>query len=302
MFLVHDERSLRYSFKNHPFSSEKARRAGEILIREGIVERLDVFEYPEDILYLFHEYKYVSFVKNKSIDGRGYIDYGDTPAYPGIHQDALWVVRATLTAIDTALERNEVAINLNGGLHHASRDHGSGFCVYNDVAIGISYLLNKGIKNILYVDIDAHHGDGVFYGFIDNPDVYIIDYHEDPRSLFPGTGYEYETGEGEAKGTKRNVIREPFSTEIDMGELDDFVKGRSFNFIIMQIGADGLEGDPLTHLKYRIESYVKIVNKVFELSKKMCNKRLVLLGGGGYSIENSVKAYVKAIGSLVSHA
>ncbi len=298
MYIIQDERVFRYSFRNHPFSSEKARKATQILVSEGIVKPIRAMEYPEDILYLFHDRNYVEFVKEKSKEGSGYIDYGDTPAYPGIHEDALWVVRATLTAIDSTLENGDVSINLNGGLHHAGRDHASGFCVYNDAAIGIRYLLEKGIKPVLYVDIDAHHGDGVFYGFIDNRDVYIIDYHEDPRTLFPGTGYEYETGEGEAKGTKRNVVREMFSTEIDRGEFDQFIAGKNFRFILMQIGADGLAGDPLTHLRYSIDSYRKIIKRVHTISRDMCEGRLVLLGGGGYSLQNAVEAYTSAIKGL----
>lgn len=298
MFLVHDERSLRYSFQNHPFTSEKARRAGELLIKEGVVDPVSAIEYPEEILYYFHTGEYVEYVKRKSMEGNGYLDYGDTPAYHGIHQDALWVVRATVTAVDISLEKNGVAINLNGGLHHAARDHASGFCVYNDVAIAIEYLLRKNVKPVLYVDIDAHHGDGVFYGFIDNPDVYIIDFHEDPATLFPGTGYEYEIGQGRASGTKKNVVLRPFSNEIPFNEIESFAEGKKFSAIIMQIGADGLEGDPLTHLMYSVESYVETVKSVYHLSRKMCDGRLILLGGGGYSLEKSVIAYYRAIRSL----
>ena len=231
MYIIQDERVFRYSFRDHPFSSEKARKATQILVSEGIVKPIRAREYPEDILYLFHDRNYVEFVKEKSKEGRG-------------------------------------------------------------------YLLEKGIKPLLYVDIDAHHGDGVFYGFIDNRDVYIIDYHEDPRTLFPGTGYEYETGEGEAKGTKRNVVREMFSTEIDRGEFDQFIAGKNFKFILMQIGADGLAGDPLTHLRYGIDSYRKIIKRVHTISRDMCEGRLVLLGGGGYSLQNAVEAYTSAIKGL----
>ncbi len=295
MYLIHDERTFRYSFKDHPFTSEKARKAGEKLILDGIVEKAEPREYEEDVLFYFHTEEYVNFVKNKKM---GFLDFGDTPAYQGIHDDALWAVRSTLTAVDLSLENNDVAINLNGGFHHAHRERASGFCVYNDVGIAIEYLLRRNIKPILYVDIDAHHGDGVFYGFINNPHVYIIDFHEDPRTLFPGTGYENETGVGEALNTKQNVVMEPFSKRIKVEKIDEFVSGKNFEFVIMQIGADGLSGDPLTHLSYSLESYIDTVKKVYSIAKEKCGKRLVLLGGGGYSLENSVNAYYEAIKSL----
>ncbi|MEM3211206.1 MAG: acetoin utilization protein AcuC [Thermoplasmata archaeon] len=295
MFIIHDEKTFRYSFKDHPFTSEKAKLAGELLLSHKIVESAPPREFSENVLELFHKKEYVEFVKSKN---SGFLDYGDTPAYKGIHDDALWAVRSTLTAIELSIENDNVSINLNGGFHHAHRDRASGFCVYNDIAIGIEYLLRKNIKPILYVDIDAHHGDGVFYGYIDNPDVYIIDFHEDPRTLFPGTGYENEIGEGIAKGTKRNVVMPPFSERIKMEEIDNFISGKNFEFIIMQIGADGLAGDPLTHLNYTIESYKETIKKVYLISKNKCNGRLVLLGGGGYSIDNAVNAYYTAISNL----
>ncbi len=293
--IVYDKNTFLYSFKNHPFSSEKAEIASRRIVEEKIAYPINAKNFGDDILYLFHTKEYVSFVKTMSDVGSGYLDYGDTPAYKNIHEHALWVVYSTLTAIENSLEKNSLSVNLNGGLHHAHNDHASGFCVYNDVAIGLKFLLNKNIRPILYVDIDAHHGDGVFYSFYNNPDVYIIDFHEDPRTLFPGTGFENETGTGNAEGTKMNVVLKAYSDHLPYEKIENFAEKARPEFVIIQAGADGLKNDPLTHLMYPLEDYVNAVSLIYKIARKFSNGRMVMLGGGGYNKVNASNAYYMAL-------
>jgi len=293
--IVYDEKTFSYSFKNHPFSSEKAKRAAKMILEENIAQPIKPRDFGEDILYIFHTKEYVEFVKTMSQVGSGYLDYGDTPAYKNVHEDALWLVYSTLTAIENSLEKNNLSINLNGGLHHAYSDHASGFCVYNDAAIGIKFLLNKNVKPILYVDIDAHHGDGVFYSFYKDPHVFIIDFHEDPRTLFPGTGFENERGEGIAEGTKLNIVMKAYSDHLPYEKIEEFAELAKPEFVIMQAGADGLKNDPLTHLMYPIEDYVNAVYLTYKIAKKFSHGRMVMLGGGGYDADNASKAYYLAV-------
>ena len=143
--------------------------------------------------------------------GKGYLDQGDTPAVPGIFDAASDVVGTTLAAVD-AIMRGEAkrAFVPIAGLHHAARDSAAGFCVFNDCGVAAEYLRHKyGLRRIAYVDIDAHHGDGVFYGFEDDPDLIFADIHEDGRYLYPGTGAAEETGTGRARGTKLNIPMAP---------------------------------------------------------------------------------------------
>lgn len=163
----------------------------------------------QDVL-LFHTRTYVDFVRESSEIGSGYLDYGDTPSFKGVFEASLFPVGSTLNGLELVLKGDfDHFFNPIGGLHHARRDRAGGFCVFNDAAIAISSLLEKGTGRIAYADIDAHHGDGVFYAFESDPRVIIGDVHEDGRFLYPGTGSESETGTGRAEGTKLNIPMPP---------------------------------------------------------------------------------------------
>jgi acetoin utilization protein AcuC len=160
----------------------------------------------EEIEY-FHTSDYVDHVIACSRDGFGSLDRGDTPAYPGVYEAAAHVVGGTLDALAAVMSGSyRKAFAPIGGLHHAARGGAAGFCVFNDagVAIEAAFAL-YGLERVVYVDIDAHHGDGVFYGFEDDPRALFADIHEDGRYLYPGTGHREETGRGPAAGTKLNI-------------------------------------------------------------------------------------------------
>ena len=164
-----------------------------------------------DELSLFHSADYIDFIAKKSVEATGFLDGGDTPAYAGIFDTASDVVGTTLAAVDAVMSGNTPrAFSPIAGLHHAGREHAAGFCVFNDCGVALEYLRQKhGLRRIAYVDIDAHHGDGVFYGFEDDPDIIFADLHEDGRYLYPGTGAAGETGKGAATGTKLNIPMPP---------------------------------------------------------------------------------------------
>src|SRR5579885_3397647 len=182
------------------------KRAEEIARKRGIRIYRPKHARDSEIL-LFHSYKYLERVKLASETGMGYLDYGDTPAFIGVYEASSIPVGSTLELLE-AIDKKEIEHGFNpvGGLHHAMPSSASGFCVFNDAGIAIKMAHEKmSCNKILYVDIDAHHGDGIYYTFEEEPWLYIADIHEDGRFLFPGTGHRDENGKGEAKGTKLNI-------------------------------------------------------------------------------------------------
>jgi acetoin utilization protein AcuC len=260
----------------------------------------------EKSILSFHDKDYVNLVKMAGKTGNGYLDKGDTPAFRGIFDASSYVVGSTLKAFDIVIRKKngiEHAFNPIGGLHHSRRTTAAGFCVFNDIGIAILEARRKyGIKKIAYIDIDAHHGDGVFYEFENDPYLFIADIHEDGKFLYPGTGSEWETGKGNAVGTKLNISLYPNSTDQDFiasfKRVEEFVDNKAKpELIILQCGADSLKQDPLTHLNLTHNSHEYAARKLHSLAHKHSNGRIVALGGGGYNkinIGNAWSAVVKA--------
>jgi acetoin utilization protein AcuC len=255
----------------------------------------------EEDLLLFHYPEYIDLVKRYSKLGEGYLDYGDTPSYRGVYEAALYTVGSTLDGLERIFEgKVDHFFNPVGGLHHARRERAGGFCVFNDCSIAIISALkkkrNKELKRVAYVDIDAHHGDGVYYGLEDDPRVIIGDIHEDGRYLYPGTGFASETGKGDAKGTKLNIPLPPESGDEAFFEAFDrvaeFISESEPSFIFFQCGADGLDGDPITHLHYSPSAHAYAAKKLHELAHEVCEGRLIAMGGGGYNPENVRDAWM----------
>ncbi len=258
-----------------------------------------------DCLLSFHTQEYINKVKHCSDHGDGYIDYGDTPARKGIFEAASNVVGSVTTLIDQIMDkqyrRGFVPI---AGLHHSYRDHCSGFCVFNDCAIAVERLRNKyKLNNILYVDIDAHHGDGVFYNYESDCDLYIVDFHEDGKFLYPGTGDVDETGTGPAKGYKMNFPMPMKAKDSDFFQqwavAELFIRSIEPDFIILQCGADSMKGDPLTHLEYSTKSYQHVTESLVSIAEEFCEGRMIALGGGGYNMNNISKAWPVVVESML---
>jgi acetoin utilization protein AcuC len=262
----------------------------------------------EQTLLSFHDRDYVELVKKASKHGRGFLDTGDTPAFEGVFEASCYVVGSTLKALEVVMENTggiDHAFNPIGGLHHSRRDSAGGFCVFNDIGIAIMEARKKyGIKRIAYVDIDAHHGDGVFYEFEEDPLMFFCDIHEDGKFLYPGSGSQLETGLGRAEGTKLNVPMPPNSTDRHFvnafKKIEEFIeKIAKPELIILQCGADSLSGDPITHLCYTSYAHKYATDSLHRLAHSHCNGRIVALGGGGYNKTNIADAWTTVVKSLI---
>lgn len=295
----------RYGFGDpHPFGTDRH----DVFHRELALANLDsgvAFARPRrasvDELLLFHTADYIDKVSRMSQEGKGYLDEGDTPALPGIFDAASDVVGTTLAAIDAIMggEAKRAFIPI-AGLHHAARDSAAGFCVFNDCGVAAEYLRKKhGLRRIAYVDIDAHHGDGMFYGFEDDPDLIFADIHEDGRYLYPGTGGSEETGTGRARGTKLNIPMAPGADDADFRiawrRVEAYLDKAKPEFILFQCGADSLEGDPITHLCYTEQTHADAAATLCRIADRHCNGYIVGTGGGGYNRRNLARAWTRVV-------
>jgi acetoin utilization protein AcuC len=192
-----------------------------------------------------------------------------------------------------------------GGLHHARRGAAAGFCVFNDLGVLIETLrAEHGVRRIAYVDIDVHHGDGVFYEFEHDAELIVADIHEDGSYLYPGTGFAYETGKGDAAGTKLNLPLRPGAGDAEFfavwAEAERFIERHAPEFVIMQCGADGLAGDPLADLRLTPAAHAHAARRVLALAERHAAGRLMVFGGGGYSLDNLSRAWCAVVQEMVS--
>jgi len=275
--------------------------------KEGAPEAVAMFApkaATEKDLLMFHTKPYVDFVRQSSIAGTGSLDYGDTPSFKGVFEASLYPVGNTLNGTRLVMEGElDHFFNPVGGLHHARRDRAGGFCVFNDAAIAICELLEeKRIGRVAYVDIDAHHGDGVFYAFESDARVIIGDIHEDGRYIYPGTGGSSETGSKGAEGTKMNVPMRQWANDHEFfqafDKIEQFVRGFKPQFLLFQCGADCLAGDPITSLSYTPAVHAYAANKLHKLAHDVCGGRILAMGGGGYDPLNVSEAWMAVIGEL----
>jgi acetoin utilization protein AcuC len=294
-----------YGFPNgHPFGPDRHDAFMDELTRSPVFDELDVIQPAaagRDALELFHTADYVDFVQRQSEIGHGLLDGGDTPAYPGVFDDASAVVGGTLAALERILsgETRRAFIPI-GGLHHARRDGAAGFCVFNDCGIAIEHARRHfGLERIAYVDIDAHHGDGVYYGFEGDPVAIIADMHEDGRFLYPGTGRRDEVGTGEAEGTKLNIPLPPGAGDDEFHqaweEVETFLERHEPELYLLQCGADSVAGDPITHLEFSVEAHAHAAARLRVLADKTASGRLLAMGGGGYNRNNLARCWTRVV-------
>lgn len=270
------------------------------------VKIYDPVEASHEDLRLFHTEHYITLVQRASETGVGLLDQGDTPAFKGVFEASSRVVGSTLLGLSLVMNgKADHAFNPIGGLHHARSGSAAGFCVFNDAAIAIvkakqKYRLNR----ILYVDIDAHHGDGVFYAFYDNPKVFIADIHEDGRYLYPGTGRREERGGRNAEGTKLSIPLPPESGdeqfEKAFKEVEEFTATSKPDLILFQCGGDGLKGDPITHLRYTPKAHRYAAEQLHQIAHQYSRGRILAMGGGGYNPENTAKAWTEVIEAFLT--
>ncbi|AKH19381.1 histone deacetylase [Sedimenticola thiotaurini] len=308
MFIYAGKSLARYGFGNdHPLGSDRFDTFWHAFQQSTLPEQCTIrtpVQGSADDARLFHTTEYVERVRQLSSQGAGMLD-ADTPVFPGIFEAALVVVGSVLDGAAEIVAGNTTqAFVPIAGLHHASRGSSAGFCVFNDCAIAIEALRQRhGIKRILYVDIDAHHGDGVYYAFEEDPDLFFIDLHEDGRHLFPGTGDSNERGTGPARGTKLNIPLPPGAQDREFFQhwpaISRFLDRIQPEFIILQCGADCLAGDPITHLKLSDQVHYQTARRLAEYARICCDGRLLALGGGGYNRANIARGWLQTIRGLL---
>jgi acetoin utilization protein AcuC len=218
----------------------------------------------------------------------------DDPAFAGMHEASARLAGGSLLAAAAVLDGSAVrAVNFGGGMHHASRDRASGFCIYNDAALAIQRLLDGGVRRVAYVDVDAHHGDGTQSIFWDDPRVLTISLHESGLTLFPGTGFANEIGGPNAQGSAVNVAL-PAGTA-DAGWLRAFhavvpqlIGAFEPEAIVSQHGCDSHRLDPLTHLNISVDGQREAATAIGNLAARYCENRWISTGGGGYNVVSVV--------------
>ncbi|EGK11799.1 DNA helicase RecG [Desmospora sp. 8437] len=298
---IYSEDLLKYRFGDgHPFDNRRLEPTLDLIRTLGPLE--DHHLHPprpatEEELTRVHDRDYITLVQEadrENIPRERLEEYGlgteDNPVFPGIHQTSALVTGGTLEAAEIVMSgQARHALNLSGGLHHALRGKAAGFCIYNDAAVAIAQIREKYQARVLYIDTDAHHGDGVQWAFYDDPEVLTLSIHETGRYLFPGTGNIYERGHDAGLGACINVPLDAFTE--DESWLDAFQRvvpriARAFkpDVILSQNGCDAHRHDPLTHLSATMEIYRIIPRVVHQLAHELCDGRWIAVGGGGYDI------------------
>jgi acetoin utilization protein AcuC len=310
VILVAGPEIARYGFPHgHPFGPDRhaafMARLEQSPVATGLARRPPRQATRAELEY-FHTPQYVDRVIELSQRGSGFLDAGDTPAFPGVYEAAASVVGGTLEALAAIVagpaRRAFIPI---GGLHHATRGGAAGFCVFNDCGVAIEAARKVyGIGRVAYVDIDAHHGDGVFYAFETDPGLKFVDLHEDGRFLYPGTGSRAETGRGAATGTKLNIPLPPGADDsvflTAWQEAERYLEAAEPELILLQCGADSLGGDPITHLRLTAEAHAHAARRLAALADRYSSGRVLAMGGGGYNRDNIANAWTRVVEELAA--
>ncbi|GAB3001690.1 acetoin utilization protein AcuC [Amycolatopsis acidiphila] len=280
----------------HPFNPVRLQLTIRLATELGVLEGVPLLV-PEPAsdteLLRIHAGEYLEAVKQAPMAGWD-VGHGlgtsDNPVFSGMHDASALVVGSTLLGARKIAEGEaRRAVNIAGGLHHAMRDHAAGFCVYNDCAVAISWLLDHGFERIAYIDTDVHHGDGVQAAFYDDPRVLTVSLHQHPFTLWPGTGYSSETGNGAADGTAVNIPLPPRTH--DPGWLRAFhavvpslVEAFEPQLLVTQCGVDSHEEDPLADLSLSVDGHRTIYTALRELAERYAGGKWLAVGGGGYQL------------------
>lgn len=293
---------------SHPLKMWRLKLTQELQRCFGLLELVEVFDprtATDDEVLVFHEPDYLEALASadEGVWSPGLVRYGlgtpDCPVMKGVYTGSMLIAGASAKAAELVMEgKFAVAFNMAGGLHHAMPSYASGFCYINDPVVAIHKLLQK-FERVAYIDIDAHHGDGVQAAFYSDPRVLTISLHENGRYLFPGTGFETEMGEGEGFGFALNIPFMPYAgDDVYFRALDEIVMPALESFkpqaLVTQLGADALHGDPITHWNLTTHSYLRAVQAFKEL-----NLPWVALGGGGYEIANVCRAWTLALAIML---
>ncbi|MER7073386.1 acetoin utilization protein AcuC [Terrabacter sp. NPDC000476] len=316
--VVWDTSFTRYDFgPTHPMAPVRLDLTARLCEALGVfdaagVEVVGAQVAPDDLLATVHDADYVAAVRAASDEPRTADPaYGlgteDDPAFAGMHDASARVVSGTVDSA-RAVWTGEAAhaVNFTGGLHHAMPGAASGFCVYNDIAVGIQWLLDHGAERVAYVDVDVHHGDGVERIFWDDPRVLTVSVHETGRALFPGTGWPTDIGGPDAEGTAVNVALPPGIG--DAGWLRALhavampvVRAFKPDVLVTQHGCDTHAEDPLAHFAVTVDAQRAAADALHRLAHEVCDGRWVALGGGGYEVVSVVPRTWTHVTAIAAH-
>jgi len=303
---IYTEEFAKYPYPaEHPFNTVRAEKTRELIYSMGLLSAENSKEVAPKAatrveLKKYHSARYLHALKTAS-EGKWDIEAlnmgigsADCPVFKEMYNYSALACGASLKGAELIIAGEaDIAFNPSGGFHHAFPGKAAGFCYLNDVVLACLKLTENG-KRVLYVDVDVHHGDGVADAFYQRDDVLTISFHENPRVLFPGTGFEDEIGSGDGQGYCVNVPL-PAGT-YDQAYMHAFnsiavplLKSYEPDVIVFELGADALAGDPLAHLAITNNTYADIIDILMD-----SNKPILATGGGGYNIENTVRAWTLA--------
>jgi acetoin utilization protein AcuC len=295
--VVWDESLLRYDMgDDHPLNPVRLALTMRLATSLGVLDGVEPL-HPEpagdELIERVHDAGYVAAVKAAPEAGEqaGHgLGTADNPVFAGMHEASARVVGGSVLAADQiASGKADRAISIAGGLHHAMPGNAAGFCVYNDCAVAISWLLDHGFDRVAYVDVDVHHGDGVQAAFYTDPRVMTISVHQDPRTLWPGTGFAGEVGAGGAEGTAVNLALMPGTTDGPwLRAFHAVVPSLLAEFrpqvLVTQCGADTHRNDPLADLSLSVDGHLTTYRTLRDLAVQYAGGKWLALGGGGYDL------------------
>jgi acetoin utilization protein AcuC len=323
--LIWDDRVAGYDFgPGHPLAPIRVELTVDLIRRSGLVgagrdgilvDEVVPGPYPEEALLRLHREDFVDTVRRLSQDNtataseRYGLGMGDTPAFQGMHPASLLVCGASREAARQVWEGEaDHAFNPAGGLHHAMPDRAAGFCIYNDPAVAIDWLLENGAERVCYVDVDVHHGDGVEVMFADDPRVLTISLHESGRFLFPGTGRSADIGGPGALGSAANLPLAPGTIgslwlEAFDHAVDPLIRAFDPDILVTQLGCDSHVTDPLAHLSLTVDDMAAVYRRLHRLAHEVCDGRWVATGGGGYQLVQVVpRAWTLAFAEMTGRS
>jgi len=304
--LVFSDKFHHHSYgPGHPLKVERLRLTMDLIEEYGIFDTssppwVEAREAGEQDVMLIHSPEYLEVLKTANsgrVPSQAWkygLGSGDNPLFSGLYDWSLLVTGATLECIRQVLNENrEIAFNIAGGLHHAMQHRASGFCYLNDPAIGIAKMVQDGLR-VVYLDVDVHHGDGVEAAFYNTDQVLTVSLHQHGHTLFPGTGFPDDIGQGPGRGYAVNVPLAPGTDDdlyiwVFMELVPPLVHAFAPDILVTQLGVDTLATDPLAGLNLTTDGFSQIVREI-----KSWGLKWVALGGGGYNIMNVARAWTQA--------
>lgn len=315
--VIWDDSFTEYNFgPEHPMGPVRLELTTTLARGLGVLDGVEIHSpqiATDEVLQTVHESAYVAAVRRASLDpGAADIHRGlgteDDPAFDGMHEASARVVQGTLDLAQAVWTGDiEHGVNYCGGLHHAMADRAAGFCIYNDAAVGIRWLLANGAERVAYVDIDVHHGDGVEKIFWNDPRVLTISVHENGRALFPGTGWPADIGGPQARGSAANVALPPGTGDAAWlraieSTVVPLVHAFKPDVLVTQHGCDTHYADPLAHLSITIDAQRRAHERLHALAHEVTQGRWVALGGGGYALVDVVPRSWTHLTAIAAHA